>query len=52
MAEVFRDGHVVGAPPSIAELRERRADDVERLDAGVRRLINPHIYHVSLTQRL
>lgn len=23
-----------------------------RLDAGVQRLINPHIYHVSLTQRL
>ena len=26
--------------------------DVNRLDPGVRRLINPHIYHVSLTQRL
>jgi nicotinate phosphoribosyltransferase len=25
---------------------------VERLDAGVRRLVNPHIYHVSLTERL
>jgi nicotinate phosphoribosyltransferase len=25
---------------------------VSRLDAGVRRLINPHVYHVALTQRL
>jgi hypothetical protein len=25
---------------------------VARLDPGVRRLVNPHIYHVSLTERL
>jgi nicotinate phosphoribosyltransferase len=25
---------------------------MERLDPGVRRLLNPHIYHVSLTERL
>jgi nicotinate phosphoribosyltransferase len=25
---------------------------VRRLDPGVRRLMNPHIYHVSLTQAL
>jgi nicotinate phosphoribosyltransferase len=25
---------------------------VERLDAGVRRIVNPHIYHVSLSQPL
>jgi nicotinate phosphoribosyltransferase len=25
---------------------------VRCLDAGVRRLMNPHVYHVSLTQRL
>ena len=38
--------------PSIEEMRERRQDDVERLDPGVRRLMNPHLYHVSLTERL
>ena len=26
--------------------------DVELLDPGVRRIMNPHIYHVSLTNRL
>jgi nicotinate phosphoribosyltransferase len=25
---------------------------VARLDVGVRRLMNPHIYHVSLSQHL
>jgi nicotinate phosphoribosyltransferase len=30
--------------------RERRVADLERLDPGVRRLVNPHVYHVSLSQ--
>jgi nicotinate phosphoribosyltransferase len=33
-------------------LRSRRAADLERLDPGVRRLVNPHIYHVSLTRSM
>jgi nicotinate phosphoribosyltransferase len=33
-------------------MRERRRADIERLDPGVKRLINPHIYHVSLTEEL
>jgi len=37
---------------TIDELRKRRDADVERLDPGVRRLMNPHIYHVSLTEKL
>jgi nicotinate phosphoribosyltransferase len=51
LEEAWRGGPLDGTP-TIAELRERRAADVERLDVGVRRLINPHIYHVSLSQRL
>jgi nicotinate phosphoribosyltransferase len=30
-------------------MRSRRRADLDRLDPGVRRLVNPHIYHVSLT---
>jgi nicotinate phosphoribosyltransferase len=37
---------------TIADMRARRQADVERLDAGVKRLVNPHIYHVSLTDKL
>ena len=33
----------------LAELRQRRQHDMERLDPGVTRLVNPHIYHVSLS---
>ncbi len=43
----------VDAPDEpIEELRARCAADVERLDTGVRRLVNPHVYHVSATERL
>jgi nicotinate phosphoribosyltransferase len=36
----------------IAQLTERHRRDVERLDPGVRRLVNPHRYHVSYTRAL
>jgi nicotinate phosphoribosyltransferase len=35
---------------SLAEMRTRRVEDLERLDPGVRRLVNPHVYHVSVTE--
>lgn len=50
--EVVRDGRVLGDRPDIESMRARREADLERLDAGVKRLINPHIYHVSLTETL
>jgi nicotinate phosphoribosyltransferase len=34
------------------EMRSRREADLQRLDPGVRRLINPHVYHVSLSDRI
>ncbi len=37
---------------SIDALAERCAIDIDRLDVGVRRLVNPHRYHVSVTDRL
>ncbi len=39
-------------PPSIEEMREQRDADLKRLDPGVKRLMYPHIYHVSLTEKL
>jgi nicotinate phosphoribosyltransferase len=52
LVEVLRDGRRVADTPPIEALRERRRADVERLDSGVRRIMNPHIYHVSLSQPL
>ncbi|GAA6755163.1 nicotinate phosphoribosyltransferase [Thermus thalpophilus] len=51
LEEAFR-GRRLFPPVPLEALRERRQKDVARLDPGVRRLVNPHIYHVSLTERL
>ncbi|MEE4272072.1 MAG: hypothetical protein V2I67_10375, partial [Thermoanaerobaculales bacterium] len=50
--EVVSNGRRSGATPSLAEMRARRTADLERLDPGVKRLMNPHLYHVSLTESL
>ena len=50
--QVLKEGQLVCELPTIEEMRSRRRADIERLDAGVRRLMYPHIYHVSLTERL
>ena len=52
LVDILRQGRLMADFPPIEELRRRRDADVERLDPGVRRLMNPHIYHVSLTEKL
>ncbi len=49
---VLVEGRRVNEPDTLAAMRARREADLECLDAGVRRLVNPHVYHVSLTQQL
>ncbi|GIU92345.1 MAG: hypothetical protein KatS3mg011_1251 [Acidimicrobiia bacterium] len=52
LVEVWRDGSVKFELGGVEEARARRRADLERLDPGVRRLVNPHTYHVSLTTEL
>jgi nicotinate phosphoribosyltransferase len=52
LEEVMKDGKITYTPCSIEEIRARRVDDLEHLDIGVKRILNPHIYHISLTPRL
>lgn len=52
LVEVLKEGKLVCELPPVEELRRRREADLARLYAGVRRLVNPHIYHVSLTDKL
>jgi nicotinate phosphoribosyltransferase len=52
LVKVLDAGQLVYDLPPIKELRTQRERDLDRLDPGVKRLVNPHIYHVSLTQRL
>jgi nicotinate phosphoribosyltransferase len=52
MVDVLKEGQLVYDLPSIEDMRQMREADLARLDPGVKRLMNPHTYHVSLTQRL
>jgi nicotinate phosphoribosyltransferase len=52
LVDILVEGKLVYEMPDIDEMRRKREEDVERLDAGVRRIMFPHIYHVSLSQRL
>jgi nicotinate phosphoribosyltransferase len=52
LVQVFADGKLVYDPPNLEVIRALRQADIERLDSGVRRMMYPHIYHVSLSQRL
>ena len=49
---VIQDGEVVVDRPSIQEMWTVRDADINSLDPGVRRIMNPHTYHVSLSQKL
>lgn len=49
---ILENGQKQYSPPTIEQMRQQRLADLERLDPGVKRLINPHIYHVSLTEKL
>lgn len=52
LVDILSQGRLVYDQPDIDAMRALRIADVERLDPGVRRLINPHVYHVSISQRL
>lgn len=49
---IIKDGKVVSERPNIAAMREVRDKDISALDSGVRRLMHPHVYHVSISQKL
>ncbi|MEL6404707.1 MAG: nicotinate phosphoribosyltransferase [Chloroflexota bacterium] len=49
---IIQDGKRVYPEHSIEDMREQRREDIDRLDPGVRRIVNPHIYHVSLSEKL
>ena len=50
--DIITEGKVVYDFPSIEEIRKVRLRDLENLDSGVKRLILPHPYHVSLSKKL
>lgn len=49
---VYEQGQSFIERHDIDAMRNRRDHDLACLDSGVKRLVNPHIYHVSLTPEL
>ena len=49
LVPVYDRGTRLDGSPSLEAMRAWRTADLSRLDPGVRRLVNPHVYHVSLT---
>lgn len=50
--DILKDGKLIYNFPSINDIRELRKKDLEHLHDGVKRLINPHYYHVSSSEKL
>jgi nicotinate phosphoribosyltransferase len=52
LEDVLHEGKRVSEYRSIEDIRKVRIADLERLDIGVKRLVNPHMYHVSVSKKL
>jgi len=52
LIERLRDGKLKGEESSLNEIRERVRQGLESLDKSYQRILNPHIYKVSITERL
>jgi nicotinate phosphoribosyltransferase len=52
LIDVMANGERLVETEPLDVIRARRLSDLDRLDPGVRRLVNPHRYHVSVTEEL
>ncbi len=52
LVDIIRDGELVYDLPSLDHIRSIREQDMDMLYPGVKRIMNPHEYHVSLTKKL
>jgi nicotinate phosphoribosyltransferase len=52
MVPIFRNGQQVYEQPSLEEVRQRATRQIDLLEPEYKRLPNPHLYKVSLSDRL
>ena len=52
LEDIIVDGKIVYNLPSLEQIRKTREMDLQCLYPGVKRLVIPHDYHVSLSQKL
>lgn len=51
LREYIKDGVIVEAEPTLKEIKAFAMNELDSLDATSKRLLNPHIYKVSLTEK-
>jgi len=52
LKRVMREGRIEGALPTLSDIQERATSALRHLDPTYRRIINPHIYRVSITDQV
>lgn len=52
LVPIFKKGQLVYEKPSLGEIQKRTLYNLQRLRPEYKRLYNPHIYHVSLSEKL
>ena len=52
LAPVMKDGEIIGGDPSLGDIQQYCRKEIEVLDKTYRRLLNPHIYKISLSDTL
>jgi len=48
----IENGSVTEEPPALADIKAHAAANLERFDSTYKRLLNPHVYKVSITENL
>lgn len=52
LVPVFVNGELVYERPNLKEIRANTLNNLERLEPEYKRLTNPHLYKVSLSEKL
>ncbi len=52
LVPIFSNGELVYERPSLMQIQENTFRNMERLEPEYKRLTNPHIYKVSLSEKL
>jgi len=52
LVDIMQDGKIIYDLPTLDQIRDVRKQDMEKLYPGVKRIMNPHEYHVSLSRKL
>ncbi|OEF99754.1 nicotinate phosphoribosyltransferase [Vulcanibacillus modesticaldus] len=49
---IFKNGELVYSPPALEEIRKRAKKELSTISEEIKRINNPHVYHVDLSQKL